>query len=163
MSADNQENSNRAPEEQLVSGIPAGELKQRDGAVPGPPSRELALAGADANPERQPGGEFAAAAAERMERVEPPPPAEEAEGLPSNLYDSPGFRAANDSAKANFESVVRRPGYVFIAPGRYHNVENLEEVFDVAPDTRVPEGLFLIGDNYLLRGRAREQALERGR
>jgi hypothetical protein len=105
-------------------------------------------------------GEFASAA-EKFERVEDPEEKDE-ETLPLRAFKSEGFLAANGAARDNFENVVLFPGHVFISPGRYRNIYDLDDIYDVNPNTKSPEGLFLIPENYLVRGvqydRARQEA-----
>lgn len=88
-----------------------------------------------------------------------PEPEQEEERLPDGFESWPGFKLANASARDNFENAVIFPGNVFIAGGRYVNVRNVSEVFDVMPDEVVPEGLYLLGVNYLVSSRQRDRIL----
>jgi hypothetical protein len=103
-------------------------------------------------------GEFSKAA-EKFERVEPPE-RDEQQRLPLAAFKSPGFLAANSAARDAFTDVVLFPGHVFIAPGRYRDIYNLDRIFDVEPDTKSPDGLYLIPENYLVKGVAFDQARE---
>ena len=82
--------------------------------------------------------------------------------LPENAFDSEAFRAANPGARAAFGSVVRRPGHVFPdhgGGGRYVNIFDLNDVYDVRSGDEIPEGLFLFPANYLVRDDEREDRL----
>lgn len=96
-----------------------------------------------------------AAAEENVKRLEQAPPPDEPEPLPElpeGAYDSQAFRAANSGARDAFAAVVRRPGHVFRDHGgRYVNINDLKEVYDVEPGTIIPDGLFLFPVNYLVR------------
>lgn len=74
----------------------------------------------------------------------------EAAKLPQSAFKSQGFERANGAARDAFANVVQYPGSVFAAAGRYHNIKDLEDVYDVEPGNVVPDGLYLIGDNYLV-------------
>lgn len=109
------------------------------------------------------------AAAEEQERVrsleQAPPPEDERKlpELPDGAYDSEAFRAANSGARDSFASVVRRPGHIFRDHGgRYVNIFDLNEVYDVEPGTIIPDGLFLFPVNYLVRDGDERQARVRG-
>lgn len=72
--------------------------------------------------------------------------------LPDDAFESAAFKAANNAARDSFASVVRRPGDKFVDHGgRYVNIDNLSEVYDVEPNSVVPDGLFLFPVNYLVR------------
>lgn len=72
--------------------------------------------------------------------------------LPDSAYESAAFKAANNAARDSFANVVRRPGDKFVDHGgRYVNIEDLNEVYDVEPNSVVPDGLFLFPTNYLVR------------
>lgn len=71
--------------------------------------------------------------------------------LPEGYEDWEGYKRANSSARENFVQVIRFPGSVFAAPGHYHDAQNLDKEYDAATDEIVPEGLYLIGTNYLTR------------
>lgn len=70
--------------------------------------------------------------------------------LPEGFENWEGFKKANNSARESFGFVIRYPGSVFAASGRYHDAQNLDKVYDVAPDMIVPDGLYLIPTNYLV-------------
>lgn len=100
--------------------------------------------------------------ANRLEVKEPEKAAEERVALPENAFDSEAFRAANSGARDSFAQIVRRPGYVFPdhgGGGRFVNIFDLEDVYDVAPNQVVPGGLFLFPANYLVREEDREDRL----
>lgn len=79
--------------------------------------------------------------------------------LPDNFEDWQGYKLANGSARENFAFVIRYPGSVFTAGGRYHNAQNVEEYFDVEDGHIVPDGLFLIPTNYLINREAQGAVL----
>ena len=79
--------------------------------------------------------------------------------LPDNFEEWQGFKLANGSARENFAFVIRYPGSVFAAGGRYHNAQNVEEYFDVEEGHIVPDGLFLIPTNYLINREAQGAVL----
>jgi hypothetical protein len=151
-----------APDRPDVSGVPADDLGS-PGDAPQLTTKQLAQRGADADANRQPGslGEFDAS--DRLEAVEPPPPPSDAPRLPAEAFDSPGFMVANAAARAAFDTVVLAPGHEFNFPGRYRNIDNLDDVYDVGPGMRIPDGLFLIPENYLLAEPERDRALKLGR
>lgn len=79
--------------------------------------------------------------------------------LPEGFEDWQGFKLANGSARENFAFVIRYPGSVFTAAGRYHNAQNVDEYFDVEDGHIVPDGLFLIPTNYLINREAQGAVL----
>ena len=79
--------------------------------------------------------------------------------LPDNFEEWQGFKLANGSARDNFAFVIRYPGSVFAAGGRYHNAQNVDEYFDVEEGHIVPDGLFLIPTNYLINREAQGAVL----
>lgn len=79
--------------------------------------------------------------------------------LESWAFESEGYTLANPAAKADFDNVVLFPGHMFLAGGRYHDIRNIENYFDVSAEQVVPEGLFLIGTNYLIPVPLRERVL----
>lgn len=79
--------------------------------------------------------------------------------LPEGFEDWQGYKLANGSARENFAYVIRYPGSVFAAGGRYHNAQNVEEYFDVEEGHIVPDGLFLIPTNYLINREAQGAVL----
>lgn len=70
--------------------------------------------------------------------------------LPEKAYYSAGYFTANAAARDSFENVVHGPGYIFPSSGRYRNIENLDDIYNVEPGQVVPAGIYLIGDNYLV-------------
>jgi len=87
-----------------------------------------------------------------LEQAPPPEDERELPELPKGAFDSEAYRAANSGARDAFGQVVRRPGHIFRDHGgRYVNIFDLNEVYDVEPGTIVPDGLFLFPVNYLVR------------
>lgn len=71
------------------------------------------------------------------------------ESLPSSVRNSKELSQFNQSANDNLSSVVLRPGHIFTAAGRYHDVTNVENKFDVEAGQKIPDGLFLVSERYL--------------
>lgn len=87
-----------------------------------------------------------------LEREKPKEEERRGVALPDNAFESAAFRAANSAARDAFRTIVRRPGSRFVDHGgRYVNIFDLEEVYDVEPNSVVPDGLFLFPTNYLER------------
>lgn len=129
-----------ATDETRVSGVPVSDLpdgqkqaafRDADGAVPTGRENDL--------------GAFSG----KLDET-PDDDAVRADVLPREAFDSEGYKGANLAAKAEFDSVVQFPGYRFIAPGRYRNIYDLDDVYDAEDGTQVPDGKYLIGENYLL-------------
>ncbi len=81
--------------------------------------------------------------------------------LDAEDFESDGFRIANPQAKDQFDLVVLQPGYVFPTPGIYRNIHNIDEVIMAEPGDIVPEGLKLVGENYLVEAPIRKRILGR--
>lgn len=78
------------------------------------------------------------------------------ERLPRSVVESKDLRHLNPNARDNLYSAVLRPGHVFSAPGRYHDVTDVENKYDVMPNDVLPEGKYVVSERYLL------SAFERG-
>jgi hypothetical protein len=137
-------------------GGPADTPESHDAAVHQEPVPQETIVGTDVAVAAPPEGTVAAAKdqdhVQRLEQAPPPEAEKDAPALPDGAYDSEAFRAANSGARDAFGQVVCRPGHVFADHGgRYVNIFDLHEVYDVEPGTVVPEGLFLFPVNYLVR------------
>lgn len=91
-----------------------------------------------------------------------PEPASDEESLPAALFDAPGIRAASAVARENIDRVVLRPGTRGDESnaGLYLDVHDLSHRVRVSVGSVVPEDLYLISEQYLLREPARSRALE---
>ena len=85
----------------------------------------------------------------------------EAQELPEGFEEWPAFRVAVPSirTRADFTHAVLFPNFVFIAPGRYVNAQDISKVYDVSPGEVSPDGLYLLGVNYLVPGPERDRIL----
>jgi hypothetical protein len=94
---------------------------------------------------------------QRGKSLEQHKPAEDKDNrvpLPDGAFNSEAFKLAVDGARNAFASVVRRPGYVFPdhgGGGRFVNIFDVKDVYDVRAGDEIPEGLFLFPANYLVR------------
>lgn len=84
-----------------------------------------------------------------FDRVEEPEGPQEQQ-LPEGWENWQGFKMAAGGARDDFRNAVLFPGHEFIAGGRYVDAQNVNKVFDVEPGMKSPEGLFLLGINYLV-------------
>lgn len=66
-------------------------------------------------------------------------------GIPNDLQ-----KVITDDARLRFADVVLLEGERTVAPGRYRNVDDLDEVVEVQQDAVIPDGLRLISDQYLV-------------
>lgn len=90
-------------------------------------------------------GDFQASGFRRVEEASAP----EVRHLPEDFESWPGYKVANASARADFENAVLFPGHVFIATGRYVNVQDVSKVYDVMPGEVSPDDVYLLGSNYI--------------
>lgn len=156
----NEQDANPAADNSEIHGLDVEDLSSPSGATPRVGGgRELASAPADEDENRQEGA-IGSENIDKLEDVEPEPEPQ-LNLLPDEAFGSDGFKVANGAARDSFDSVVLGPGHVFTAPGRYYNIHNLDEVVDAVSGKRIPDGLFLIPENYLLPATIRERALAR--
>lgn len=139
-------------------GADSPETRERTGQVVAPvdtiPGTDIPVAPDPASE----GTRQAADSAGKVRVLEAPKPEEQErriDRLPREAFDSEGFRAANGAARDSFASVVCFPGHRFVDHGgRYASIYDLNEVYDVEPNSVVPEGTYLIPVNYLERDAA---------
>lgn len=96
------------------------------------------------------GEELFGAFDQNLEKAPEFEPARLPERLPREVVESKDLRHFNANARENLVSAVLRPGHKFSAPGRYHDVTNVENKFDVLPGDILPDGKFVISERYLL-------------
>lgn len=96
------------------------------------------------------GEEYQGAFAADFEKVEGWGATEVPESLPAKVRNSQDIKALNANARDNLVSVVLRPGHVFSAPGRYHDITNVEKKYDVEPGHKLPEDTYVVSERYLL-------------
>ena len=89
----------------------------------------------------------------------PEPEEPQSQQLPEGYEDWPGYKIANGSARADFLNAVLFPGHIFIAGGRYVNVQDTDKVYDVTPGEVIPDNVYLLGVNYLVPGPERDKIL----
>jgi hypothetical protein len=70
----------------------------------------------------------------------------------AKLGDIPGDldKVITADARARFADVVLHEDEIANAPGRYRNVDDLDEVIEIQQGARIPDGLRLIADHYIV-------------
>lgn len=93
-----------------------------------------------------------------FDRVEEPAQEERAH-LPEGFEDWQSYKLAVGSVRDDFENAVLFPNFEFTAPGRYVNAQDISKVYDVTPGEVSPDGLYLLGVNYLVPSALRDKIL----
>lgn len=150
----------------IVPGVPHGPADRPElHPEPADDSPQEVILGTDVPIVRDPRLEGTEADLEfKPKELSPPEPKERAARvrLPDNAFESEGYRVANGPARDAFSSVVLRPGYIYPdhgGRGLFVNIFDLEDVYELKGGDEIPEGLFLIGTNLLLRDEEREDRL----
>lgn len=166
----NVDTSDDAPlEVAIVPAVPSGPAdRPEDHPEPVADSPQEVILGTDVPVVHDPRLEGSEADLEFKPKELSPPEREDAPArvrLPDEAFNSDGYKAANAAARDAFSSVVLRPGYIYPdhgGRGRYVNIFDLEDVYELKGGDLIPDGLFLIGTNVLLRDEEREDRLRRG-
>lgn len=140
---------------QAQQGADSPESREATGQVVAPSDK---IVGTNVNIAADPTAEGTRQYAEDQARVKvlqapkPEDRRQEPRRLPDDVRESAAFKAANSAARDAFANVVRFPGSRFVDHGgRYVNIYDLEDVYDVEPNSVVPDGLYLFPVNYLER------------
>lgn len=153
----------------VVPGVPDGPAdRPEDHPEPVADSPQEVILGTDVPIVRDPRLEGSEADLEFKPKELSPPEKEDAPSrvrLPDEAFNSDGYKVANAAARDAFSSVVLRPGYIYPdhgGRGLFVNIFDLEDVYELKGGDLIPEDLFLIGTNLLLRDEEREDRLRRG-
>lgn len=83
--------------------------------------------------------------------------AEAPEYLPKDIVNSDQKKFLNANARENIDGAAIRPGHRFTAPGRYHDLRDIEKYYDVEAGSILPDGVYVTSERNILSEYDRKQ------